>query len=231
MRQRTRATRATGSRRFSPRSTANDPPSRSRQTPKLADYIEHVYIPFGQRKWKKSTEGTTVQRLRQHLIKGELAEVPVSELSREALQAFLDRRGLSSFSVVNHLRWDLKGICRLAVEDGLLRRDPATSLFTPGTTTTRARLVMTKENIADAIKALDLRERVFCRFALYAGLRPGEIIGLRWPSVADAVARIDRRFYKDLEDTPKGRRGRNTSREAALRPRGCWTSKPGARSR
>lgn len=185
---------------------------------KLADYVDGVYIPFGRRKWKASTATTTEQRLQQHIIKGELGQVKVGTLSRDILQSFLERRGTQSFSVVNHLRWDLKAICRLAIQDGLLERDPASSLFTPGTTTTKPREFMTREQVVIAINALDLRERIFCRFALYSGMRPGEIVGLRWTDIDGAVAKISRRVYYGVIDTPKGRKGKDTSREAALAP-------------
>jgi integrase len=104
----------------------------------------------------------------------------------------------------------------MAVEDGLLRVDPTPSLFTPETAEPAARKVMTREDVVKALGALELRERLFVRFALFAGLRPGEIIALRWSSVETDLARVDARIYKGEADRPKGRKGRNTTRVAAL---------------
>jgi integrase len=179
-------------------------------------FVDRVYLAFARRKWKASTAITTEQRLRQHIINGEIAAVPVADLTREILQTFLDSKRGQSFSVVNHLRWDFRAICRMAVEDGLLRVDPTPSLFTPETAEPAARKVMTREDVVKALGALELRERLFVRFALFAGLRPGEIIALRWSSFDAELARVDARIYKGETDRPKGRKGRNTTRVAAL---------------
>lgn len=174
----------------------------------LADYVEGHYIPFGERKWKGSTFTTTSQRLRQHIVSGELAFVRVRDLARENMQRFLDSRGISSFSVVNHLRWDLKAICDLAISDGILDRNQADQLYTPRTVTLPSQPVMTPEQVRRALAVLDLRERVFCRLAIYAGMRPGEIIALRWPDIRDGFALVDDRFYKGKQDTTKNRKSR-----------------------
>jgi site-specific recombinase XerD len=55
----------------------------------------------------------------------------LDKIGREQLQTFLEDRvaaGLSA-SVVSHLPWDLRAIFQLAVEDGLVERNPATSLL------------------------------------------------------------------------------------------------------
>ena len=174
----------------------------------FAAYVEHTYIPFGRRKWKGSTASTTEQRLRQHIIRGELADTRLVDLSRDNMQAFLDRRGISSFSVVNHLRWDLKAICELAVSDGILVRNPADRLFTPRTVSLPKQPVMTPEQVQSALEVLDLRERVFCRLAIYAGMRPGEIIALRWSDIREGHALVDDRYYKGKQDDPKNRKSR-----------------------
>jgi len=74
----------------------------------VAGFVSQVYLKHGERKWKASTGTTTRQRISQHVLNGELANTRMVDLNRESLQAFLDRRGIGSFSVVNHLRWDLK---------------------------------------------------------------------------------------------------------------------------
>ncbi len=180
----------------------------ARETTTLAGYVKNAYIPHGERKWKGSTATTTKQRLLQHIVGGELGAVRVIDLNRENMQAFIDRRGIGSFSVVNHLRWDLKAICDLAVSDGLLDRNQAEQLFTPRTVALPKQPVMTPEQVVRALEVLDLRERVFCRLAIYAGMRPGEIIALRWPDIRGTHALVDDRFYKGKQDDPKNRKSR-----------------------
>jgi integrase len=174
----------------------------------LGGFTEHQYIPFGERKWKRSTASSTKQRIMQHIVKGELATTKVADLTRDNMQAFLDRRGISSYSVVNHLKWDLKAICDLAVEDALLPRNPALLLFTPRTASLPKQPVLTPEQVADLLQVLDLRERTFCRLAIYAGMRPGEIIALRWDDINGDMALVDDRIYKGEQGTTKNRRAR-----------------------
>ena len=54
-------------------------------------------------------------------------------LRRDRLQQYLEQKAATgcSFSVVDHLRWDLRAIFRLAAQDGVLPSNPAELLFTP----------------------------------------------------------------------------------------------------
>src|SRR5262245_57056515 len=78
---------------------------------KFGDWIREVFLPFSRRKWKLSTASTTGDRIRKHLI-GDLGTVEMISLTRDLLQQYLEQKlaqGLS-FSVVDHLRWDLRAI-------------------------------------------------------------------------------------------------------------------------
>lgn len=182
----------------------------------LGAYAEQIYIPFGRRKWKASTASTTEQRLHKHVIAGELAQILVSRLDRKNMQAFLDSRALLSRSVVNHLRFDLQAICRLAVGDGLLERSQAAVLFTPSTCSLSSQPVMSADQVQRALAVLDLRERTFCRLAIYAGMRPGEIIALKWTDIKASSALVDDRFYKGVAGSTKNRRARTVALSPAV---------------
>jgi len=83
----------------------------------------------------------------------------MSSFTREQLQDFLDQKaadGLSA-SVVSHLRWNLRAIFQLAYEDGVVERNPATSLMTPTTAHQPERRVMNREQVVKLLGALDLR--------------------------------------------------------------------------
>lgn len=183
----------------------------------LSAFVERVYLQHGDRKWKRSTAVTTRQRVLQHIAKGELGDTRMVDLNRENMQSFLDRRGIQSFSVVNHLRWDLKAICDLAISDGILERNQAEQLFTPRTVVIPKQPVMTPEQVQHALEVLDVRERAFCRLAIYAGMRPGEIIALRWSDVEGDHALIDDRYYKGEQDKPKNRKARTVALSPAVR--------------
>ena len=51
--------------------------------------------------------------------------------------------------------------------------------------------------------SLPLRERLIVKFALRAGMRPGEIFALKVPDVLHGYADIQRAVYRGVVDTPK----------------------------
>ena len=169
----------------------------------FVDFVRDVYLPFYRRKWKRSTTMTNEDRLAHHLT-SDFGARSLGSLGRDELQAFLDRKGqLLSFSVVAHLRWDLKQIFDMAVEEGYLRRSPAVLLFTPRECRRAETRVMTVEEVRQMLSVLDVRERLIARLALIAGIRPGEIFGLKWARMEADYADIRQRVYRGDVDTPK----------------------------
>ena len=68
---------------------------------------------------------TNEDRLAHHLTT-EFGARSLGSFTRDDLQTLLDRKGQTlSFSVVDHLRWDLKQIFDMAVAEGYLQRNPA----------------------------------------------------------------------------------------------------------
>src|SRR5262245_13240066 len=101
----------------------------------------------------------------------------MSSIRRDVLQLYLEQKSANglSFSVVDHLRWDLRAIFRLATQDGLFTSNPAEMLFTPRRVTTRSRRVLGPAHVPAILDALDLREQLIVRLALLSGMRPGEV--------------------------------------------------------
>src|SRR6185295_13357756 len=116
-----------------------------------------------------------------HLVR-DLGKLAIRDITRDMLQRYLERKtkdGLSH-SVVHHLRWDLRAIFRFAHQDGLVNLNAGESLFTPGIPGPRSRKVLTAEEVQRILAVLELREQVAVRLAIFAGMRPGEIIALQW---------------------------------------------------
>ncbi|PYS49767.1 MAG: hypothetical protein DMG13_22625 [Acidobacteria bacterium] len=96
----------------------------------------------------------------------------MTSLTREELQAFLDDRKHLSYSMVDHLRWDLKQILNLAIAEGVITRNPAyvppgtMLLFVPRECPKAKRLVMTVEQAKEAFASLELRERLIVKLAV-----------------------------------------------------------------
>ena len=75
---------------------------------------------------------------------------------------------------------------------------------------------MSTADILLALSELDLRERLIFRLAVFGGMRPGEILAIRLGNIREDSILIDQRVYKGNIDTPKGRKGKRTSRTMAL---------------
>jgi integrase len=179
----------------------------------MREFIKSVYYPFYTRKWKRSTAGNNINRVDTHVV-GEFGDRKVREFRRDDLQKFLDRKAAKlSFSMVDHLRWDLNQIFAMAVSEDLVRKNPAEILFTPSEAKRGPSLVMTIEEVNKCFAILDLRERLIVQLAIVAGMRPGEIFGLTWERVGSDYADIMQRVYRGDVDRPKTRQ---STREAAL---------------
>jgi integrase len=168
----------------------------------FGEFVDHVYLPFYRRKWKQSTAEENEGRIARHLVV-EFKTRSLDSLGRDDLQALLDRKGASSFSVVDHLRWDLNQIFDMAVVEGYLQRNPAALLFTPRECRRAATRIMAVEDVRLLFSVLEGRERLIARLAVIAGMRPGEIFGLKWARLEAEYADIRQRVYRGGVDSPK----------------------------
>jgi integrase len=170
----------------------------------LGEFVKYVFYPFYRRKWKPSTAQSNEQRVNYHLVP-EFGERALGSFSRDELQSLLERKSAKglSYSVVSHLRWDLKQIFDLAVAEDFALRNPATLLFTPREARKPSRLVMNLEEVKKVLSVLECRERLVVKLAILSGMRPGEIFGLRWERLQGRYAEIRQRVYRGKVDTPK----------------------------
>ena len=116
---------------------------------------------------------------------------------RQGGDALPQRRGASALGPADRLP--------LALAEGYTDRDPTAALFTPKEAAPSPSPSMSKEEVEHYINALDLRERVIALLAIFAGMRPGEILALQRRHVSGDCrkARIEQRIYRGDIDTPK----------------------------
>ncbi len=182
---------------------------------KFGEFVEQIYFPYYSRKWKDSTRENNVNRVSVHLVAA-FRERELSNFRRDELQDLLDtkaRQDELSFSVVDHLRWDMKQVFDMAVAEGQIVRNPALLLFTPREAKKPERRVMTMKEVQTAFAVLALRERLIAKLAVIAGMRPGEIFALTWGRLTATYADVRQRVYRGMIDTPKTD---NSMRKAAL---------------
>jgi integrase len=184
------------------------------KTWRFGEFVEQVYFPYYSRKWKGSTRDNNVNRVSVHLVAA-FRERELSSFKRDELQDVLDAKVKAdlSFSVVDHLRWDMKQIFDMAVAEGHAVRNPALLLFTPRDAKKPVRRVMTLKEVQIHFGVFEQRERLIAKLAVIAGMRPGEIFALTWGRMTATYAEIRQRVYKGMIDTPKTE---NSMRKAAL---------------
>ena len=176
--------------------------------------MNNTYLPFYRRIWKHSSARCNGDRLRVHL-EPIYSERTLGSFNRDELQTMLDEKASSgfSYSVVAHLRWDLRQILRMAVSEGHILRNPAELLFIPREAKRPEHTAMSREEVQKCFAVLEQRERLIVKFAVLAGLRPGEIFGLKWGRLWGTHADIRQRVYRGEIDSPKTS---NSVRKAAL---------------
>ena len=164
----------------------------------VIEFLEEVYLPFYLGKWKESTAGTSENRIRHHIGK-ELGRERLADLTLAKLQKFLERKAASgmSYSVVDHLRWDLSSMFDMAVSEQVIPVNPARALYTPKSAKRNESHAMSIEQVELALDTVGDREKVILRLAVFAGMRPGELLAIqREHVVADAsVIEIRQRVY------------------------------------
>ena len=144
-----------------------------------------------------------VSVLAQHHIVGAFGSRELRSLKRDDLQAFLDTKSSLSFSTADHLRWDLKQIFDMALAEGIVARHPALLLFTPRQCAQPEHRALSMKEVKLIFAALGLRERLIVKLAVLAGMRPGEIFGLKRGRIDGSSILVEQRVYRGIIDTPK----------------------------
>lgn len=174
--------------------------------PTISEFLEEVYLPFYLGKWKESTAGTSENRIRHHIGK-ELGSERLTNLTLAKLQQFLKKKAASglSFSVVDHLRWDLSSMFEMAVSEKVIAVNPTSSLYTPKTAKRNESHAMSADQVELALGAVEDREKVILRLAVFAGMRPGELLAIKRGHVKKdgKVIEVRQRVYRGKLNSPK----------------------------
>lgn len=172
----------------------------------VKEFLEQIYLPFYRGKWKESTAGTSENRIQHHIV-NELGDERLEDLALVSLQKFLDQKAEAglSHSVVDHVRWDVTSMLEMAVSERILRVNPATALYTPKSAKRGIGRVMSAKEVEQAVEGVAFREKVILRLAIFAGVRPGELLAIQRRQVINdaSVIEIHRRVYRGKFADPK----------------------------
>jgi site-specific recombinase XerD len=118
----------------------------------------------------------------------------LQDLTLAPFQQFLERRAAAglSFSVVDHLRWDLSSLFEMAVSEKVISANPTAALYTPKTAKRSESQAMSAGQVELVLEAVEFREQVILRLAIFAGKRPGELLAIqRYEVRADASSALE----------------------------------------
>lgn len=148
--------------------------------------------------------------LRRYVL-DDLGALRLADLRRSDLQALVDRLVTTqhSASKVHNIVMPLRTICRHALERDELLVNPTSNLRLPTPNGKRDR-VATPSEAGELLGALPVEERTLWATAVYAGLRRGELRGLRWIDVdlgENVIAVVRSWDEKEGAVAPKSRKG------------------------
>jgi integrase len=164
--------------------------------------------------YKPSAIRSYAAALRDHVVprigRSRLGDVQHRDVQRIADDLLAEGRDPST---IRNALMPLRVIFRRAVEDGDVAVNPCMHLRLPAVRGRRERIASPQE-AEQLLAALPARDRPVWATALYAGLRRGELMALRWDDVdlANGVLRVQRAYDEKarLEVEPKSRAGRRT---------------------
>src|ERR671919_906355 len=164
-----------------------------------------VYKPSAIRSYEAALRDHVVPRIGRTRL-GDVQRRDVQRIADDLLAESRDP------STIRNALMPLRVIFRRAVEDGDVAVNPCTHLRLPAVRGRRERIA-SPEEAQQLLAALPERDRPIWATALFAGLRRGELMALRWEDVdlAAGVIRIERSYDVRVGAVePKSRAGRRT---------------------
>ena len=169
------------------------------------DYVEATYIPVTLPLLAKSTRERTISVINLHL-KPAFGNSPLRDLTPLTLQRFLS--GLANSNLGHEskdkIRDVLSAILGSAVQFGSMIRNPVEGLkLPPAKRGRKTKPYVTPEQFHALVELIAEPYATMVFVAVYTGLRPSELVGLRWRNVhADSIS-IDERCCRGDWGAPK----------------------------
>jgi integrase len=170
----------------------------------LDGFIKAHWLPLNESQWRPSSRDAVLGILKRMTDKFD--GLPISDITPAMLAQFLTSLAEKySASTVKMCRAYARSVFALAVEDDIIRKNPARGLKMPKHMKPVAHPVLTVEEMQALLKAavplgVRTREYALLRLLYVVPLRPGELLALRWRDVDlspdAATVKISRTIYK-----------------------------------
>lgn len=153
-------------------------------------FFENRFCPMMQPRWKESSRGDIIDSINRYVLKI-IGDVPLVRLDKFSLQMHANAlaENYSDSVVEKYLVWT-NAILEEALDQDLISKNPARKLEKPQTRPINKRTV-TPAEIRVVMQCMEGRVRTVLAISFVLGLRPGELLALRWNDVSDTALRID----------------------------------------
>lgn len=197
-------------------------------TPIFREYAWEWYNLYKKQTFSLASQTSYENALKNHLCP-EFGDTRLGDLDPAELQRFILQYDEMSHSLISKIMMVLKQVCRAAVDDDILIKDPTRKMKPPyGTVGERKPLTM--EAVQELIaSAQGNRDGLLPMVLLFTGLRRGEALGLRWEDIRSGEIHVRRAVKFDGNHTYLG----DTKTKAARRTIPInehlaeWLGKPG----
>lgn len=153
-------------------------------------FFENRFRPMMEPKWKESSRKELIGNIERYVLRL-IGETPLAKLDKFELQMQANQLAtkFSDSVVEKYLVWS-KAILEEAVDQDFIPKNPARKLTKPQTRAINKRTANERE-IRVVMQCMEGRVRVVLMLSFVLGLRPGELLALRWNDVLEASLRID----------------------------------------
>ncbi len=160
-------------------------------------FIKQRWQPLKEGRWRDSTARTNKELIAR--ITDRFGDVPLRKIDNVELQRWLTETAKTkSASVVKHLRIFLRSIFAEALAQKYIDRDPARLLILPKTKAVIRPYLTVQEVQALLSKAESQRDLTLLRILFVTGMRPSELLALRWQDVnlSDGTLTLNQTIYR-----------------------------------
>lgn len=171
----------------------------------LMTFVEDTYRPAIMPTFSKSTRDRYESVLRLHLLP-QFGEMPMSDITPAVVQKYISGFAGSGLAheTIDKIRDVLASALGVAVQYGLLVKNPAEGVRLPPRKRRReGKRFLEPEQFNRLVERLPEPYATMVFTAGYTGLRPSELVALRWEDLTEDSIRIDERCHRGDWSQPK----------------------------
>ncbi|MGI9071897.1 MAG: tyrosine-type recombinase/integrase [Bryobacteraceae bacterium] len=153
-------------------------------------FFENRFRPMMEPKWKESSRKELIGNIERYVLRL-IGDTPLVQLDKFMLQMHANElaQKYSESVVEKYMVWT-NAILEEALDQDLIAKNPARKLEKPQTRPVNKRTAKEPE-IRVIMQCMEGQVRLVLMISFVLGLRPGEVLALRWDDVFDGALRID----------------------------------------